>query len=214
MSEDAHDGQVAHYAETAAAVDAARALVAALRTADAPVDVLHDAEALIRESTARLRPYRVDHTPGQNALRPELAGPRAFASLDPAAFFPYSPVVGPLSPLAPPITMTFDGERLRATVVLSAPFAGPPGMVHGGVVALVFDELLGATNACLGLGAFTGTLAIRYDCPTPIDAELALEAWVDRTEGRKVFTAGTISAGGDVTARAEGVFIRADMGGT
>jgi len=35
--------------------------------------------------------------------------------------------------------------------------------------------------------------------------------WVDRTEGRKVFTLGTISAGGEVTARAEGVFIRVDQ---
>ena len=35
-----------------------------------------------------------------------------------------------------------------------------------------------------------------------------MESWVDRTEGRKVFTVGTISGGGEVTARAEGVFIR------
>jgi hypothetical protein len=41
--------------------------------------------------------------------------------------------------------------------------------------------------------------------------ELAFEAWVDRTEGRKVFTVGTISADGEVTARAEGVFIRVEM---
>ena len=39
-----------------------------------------------------------------------------------------------------------------------------------------------------------------------------MESWVDRTEGRKVFTVGTISAGGEVTARAEGVFIRVEGG--
>ena len=37
--------------------------------------------------------------------------------------------------------------------------------------------------------------------------ELELESWVDRIEGRKVFTAGTISINGEVTARAEGIFI-------
>ena len=36
------------------------------------------------------------------------------------------------------------------------------------------------------------------------------DAWVDRTEGRKVFTVGTISAGDVVTARADGVFIRVE----
>ena len=74
----------------------------------------------------------------------------------------------------------------------------------------MLDELLGAVNACLGLGAVTGTLTIRYERPTPIATELEMEGWVDRTEGRKVFTFGTISAGGDVTARAEGVFLRVD----
>ena len=75
---------------------------------------------------------------------------------------------------------------------------------------MVFDELLGAVNACLGLGAFTGTLSIRYERLTPIEAELEVESWVDRTEGRKVYTVGTIRAAGEVTARAEGVFIRVD----
>jgi len=78
-------------------------------------------------------------------------------------------------------------------------------------VAMVLDELLGAVNACLGLGAYTGTLTIRYERPTPIGEELTFDAWVDRTEGRKVFTVGTISAGDVVTARAEGVFIRVEM---
>ena len=64
---------------------------------------------------------------------------------------------------------------------------------------MVLDELLGAVNACLGLGAYTGTLTVRYERPTPIGEELTFDAWVDRTEGRKVFTLGTISAGDVVT---------------
>jgi len=71
----------------------------------------------------------------------------------------------------------------------------------------LFDELLGATNVCNGLGGFTGTLSIRYERPTWIERELQLESWVDRVEGRKVFTLGTISIDGEVTARAEGIFI-------
>ena len=66
---------------------------------------------------------------------------------------------------------------------------------------VVLDELLGAVNACLGLGAFTGTLTIRYELPTPISTELEMERWFDRTEGRKVFTVGTISVAGELTAQ-------------
>jgi hypothetical protein len=205
--------QVARPAETEALVEATRALVGALRMADAPVDVLEQANALVREAGELLAPHVVDGVPGQNALRAAYPDREQFATGDPARFFPYSPVVGPLNPIAPPVTFIFDGERLSGGGTLPAPYTGPPGTVHGGVVALVLDELLGATNACLGLGAYTGTLTIRYERPTPIGAELAFEAWVDRTEGRKVFTVGTISAGGEVTARAEGVFIRVELPG-
>ena len=202
--------QVAHGDETATAVTATRSLIAALRTADAPVDVLERVATLVGEATDLLAPHRVDDTPGQNALRVSRAGAEQFETADPGRFFPYSPVVGPLNPIAPPLVFAFDGERLRGTGALPAAFVGPPGTVHGGVVAMVLDELLGAVNACLGLGAFTGTLTIRYERPTPIDADLEMESRVERTAGRKVFTIGTISAGGVVTARAEGVFIRVD----
>jgi acyl-coenzyme A thioesterase PaaI-like protein len=84
-------------------------------------------------------------------------------------------------------------------------------MDHGGVIALLFDEAMGAANVCEGVGGFTGTLTVRYERPTPLDQELEVEAQVANAEGRKVITRGTISHGGQVTARAEGVFIRVSM---
>jgi acyl-coenzyme A thioesterase PaaI-like protein len=208
---DATAPQVAHRDATEALVDATRALITTQRTADAPYDALERAAALVREATALLAPHRFDGVPGQNALRADHPDREQFATGDPARFFPYSPVVGPLNAIAPPVVFTFDGECMSGRGTLDARFTGPPGTVHGGVVALVLDELLGAVNACLGLGAYTGTLSVRYERPTPIGAELTFDAWVDRTEGRKVFTVGTIRADGSVTARAEGVFIRVEM---
>jgi acyl-coenzyme A thioesterase PaaI-like protein len=202
--------QVAHPDATESLVDATRVLIATQRMADAPNATLERATALVREATALLDPHRVDGIPGQNALRAAYPDREQFATGDPARFFPYSPVVGPLNAIAPPVVFTFDGERMSGHGTLDAPYTGPPGTVHGGVVALVLDELLGAVNACLGLGAYTGTLTIRYERPTPIGEELTLDAWVERTEGRKVFTVGTISAGGTISARAEGVFIRVE----
>ncbi len=196
--------QVGHPAETASAAGATRSLIDALRTADAPADVLERVTALVGEATELLAPHHVDGTPGQTALRASLTGAEQFETAEPGRFFPYSPVVGPLNPIAPPLTFTFEGERLRGTGALPTAFVGPPGTVHGGVVAMVLDELLGAVNACLGLGAFTGTLTIRYERPTPIATDLEMESWVERTEGRKVFTVGAISAGGEVTRARKG----------
>ena len=66
-----------------------------------------------------------------------------------AGFFPYSPYVGTLNPIAPPIdfvtVVVGDRAEVHATHTFEAIMNGPPGGVHGGVVAGVFDELLGCT---------------------------------------------------------------------
>ena len=107
--------------------------------------------------------------------------------------------------------LTWDGEHIRGTATFGATHAGPPNMVHGGVVALLFDEVLGCANMCAGVGGFTGTLTIRYEKPTPLNGELELESHIDTVEGRKIRTTGTITHDGQVTARAEGIFIRVSM---
>lgn len=204
--------QVAHRDETIETAAAVRELIARLRVADAPPEALARATALAREAADLLAPYAVhDEKPGQSHLRTLPFSKSPFDVRDPAEFFPYSSVVGPLNPVAPPIELTWDGTEVRGTVTLDEVYAGPPGAVHGGIVALIFDELLGVTNVQAGVGAFTGTLGIRYERFTPIRRELELVARVDRTERRKVFTVGTISCDGEITARAEGIFIQVGL---
>src|SRR5690349_6628806 len=125
-SPDRSSPQVAHPAATEALVDATRTLLTAQRVADAPVDALEQATVLIREATALLTPHEVDGIPGQNALRAASPDRDQFATGDPARFFPYSPVVGPLNAIAPPVVFTFDGERMRGSGRLPAPYTGPP----------------------------------------------------------------------------------------
>ena len=87
------------------------------------------------------------------------------------------------------------------------PYEGPPTCVHGGVIAELFDEMLGLSNILVGLGAMTGTLTIRYRRPTPLLAPLELAARHTGSEGRKVFAWGGIYHEGELTAEAEGIFI-------
>lgn len=204
--------QVTYRDETIEAAAAVRELIARLRVADAPPEDLARATALAREAAQLLAPHAVfDERPGQSHLRTLPFGDSPFTVKDPAQYFPYSSVVGPLNPVAPPIALTWDGTEVRGTVTLDEVYAGPPGAVHGGIVALIFDELLGVANVQAGVGAFTGTLSVRYERFTPIRRELTVAAHVDRTERRKVFTVGTISCDGEVTARAEGIFIQVGL---
>jgi acyl-coenzyme A thioesterase PaaI-like protein len=126
---------------------------------------------------------------------------------EPQDFFPGSPVIGFANPVAPPVVVKeVDGE-LHGTAWFDYQYEGPPTCVHGGVIAMVFDEMLGAANILAGNPGMTGTLTIRYRKPTPLRTPLRLEAKLVRREGRKIFTTGTIFHGDVLTAEAEGVFI-------
>lgn len=139
----------------------------------------------------------------------ELAKPARV--VDFAEFFPYSPLVGPRNPIAPPIEFSVRGDRLHGRVTYGAAYAGPPQSVHGGIIAASFDELLGSTNLVKEAGGMTGTLTVRYREPTPVGKPILLEGWIDRIEGRKVFTRGEMRHDGRVTAEAEGIFIGGSM---
>lgn len=189
-----------------AAADAARAVNRGVRTTLADPATLAAATTLLEEAAALLT---ADVYPGphaQTGLGPE----HPFSEFtSPADFFPYSPVIGPLNPVAPPVEMAVQADgSVRGTVTLTENYNGPPwDLSHGGVVALVFDELLGAAGIAGAGGGFTGRLTVRYHHPTPILRPLQLEARVTHVHGRKITVRGSIHDGETRTAEAEGLFI-------
>lgn len=126
----------------------------------------------------------------------------------PQEFFPTSPVVGFANPLAPPVVVESAEGGLIGRAWFDYQYEGPPTCVHGGVIAMVFDELLGAANIAAGCPGMTGTLTIRYRKPTPLRTSLRLEARCVKREGRKIFTRGTMHCEEVLTAEAEGIFIQ------
>lgn len=131
----------------------------------------------------------------------------------PQDFFPTSPVIGYANPIAPPVDVWVvrgeDGRpELRGRAVFGYPFEGPPTCVHGGVIAELFDELLGSVTIVTNRPGMTGTLTIKYRRPTPLLTPLDLVARLTGGEGRKIFVWGGIYHDGELTAEAEGIFIQ------
>ncbi len=125
---------------------------------------------------------------------------------------------GALNACAPPMTLgggelddgrpTIDGrvrlDRLRE---------GPPGFVHGGVVAGLFDEVMGAAQRLTHApGAMTGRLTLRYRRPTPLDTDLLFRAWIEEDRSRRVLVRAACYIDaldtGAPTAEAEAIFVR------
>lgn len=125
-------------------------------------------------------------------------------------FFDHSPIIGLANPLSPPVEFEYAGDRVIGRVTFGAAYEGPPGCVHGGYVAAVFDELLGSAQSLSGDQGMTAHLEVDYRSPTPLGQELMLEGWLDRRGGRKIYARGTIHAAGVLTAEAEGLFIAFD----
>jgi acyl-coenzyme A thioesterase PaaI-like protein len=117
-------------------------------------------------------------------------------------------VIGLRNPVAPPLVIHDDADgAVHSDFVLGAAYEGPPGMVHGGVCALVLDHVLGATAHQPGRPAVTGTLTLRYLRGTPLGQPLHARARVERIDGTKTFAVGHIADAEGVTVQAEGVFI-------
>jgi hypothetical protein len=184
---------------------ARRELAAALREllAHLPSSAIEDAEL------ARLLPAVRDA-----AARAAAAG-RAAASETPVSlyagmenFHDTGPVVGLSNAIAPPLTASVDAEAgiVHGRATFSAAYEGAPGLLHGGILAAAFDELLGLATVFSGGPGMTRDLHVRYLRPTPIGVELLFAGRLDRTEGRRLFVSAEVEAGGIRTAEARGVF--------
>ncbi len=132
------------------------------------------------------------------------------------SFIDFSAISGLAHPFAIPMliedAVDQDGAPcIRARVRIGLAHEGPPHGVHGGVMAAIFDELLGHAQQVHKTLALTASLTVRYRSITPIDEELEFFAQVTRGSGRRWNGRATCTAGDRVTAEAEALFIAFDL---
>jgi acyl-coenzyme A thioesterase PaaI-like protein len=113
------------------------------------------------------------------------------------------PLLGSANPVAPPIRLRVEGDRVVGDVRFDVRFEGNTGWVHGGFVAAGFDIVVVQGAKLSGRAGPTGTLSVRFLAPTPIGVDLRYEAHFDRAEGRKLFAVGTLRRRDDGTPTAE-----------
>jgi len=122
-----------------------------------------------------------------------------------------SPFIGQANPVALPLTMEFVEGGIDAVANFGTLYEGPPGCLHGGYIAGIFDEVLGTAQTFSGHVGMTGRLTIHYRSPTPLNTDLHLRARFESVRGRKILCKGTLHAGDRLCAEAEGLFISVDL---
>lgn len=87
-------------------------------------------------------------------------------------------------------------------------FEGPPGYLHGGIIATLLDETMSNAVRARGLTAMTSQIEIDYLRPVSSDAPIRIESRILRSEGRKHWTeARILNARGKTLAVSKGCFV-------
>jgi len=105
-----------------------------------------------------------------------------------------------------------DGaEQVRAECWVPDHFQGYPGIVHGGVVAAILDEIVGRAVMIGGNDdnmMATLRLTVRYRRPTPTETPLTAVGWVEQTSEKGARVSGEIRlSDGAVSADCEALLV-------
>ena len=104
--------------------------------------------------------------------------------------------------------------NLQARFVVTENHQGAPGLAHGGLLTLAFDEAFGKLMWLLRAPAVTARLEVDFVTPVPVGTELFIESKITGQVNRKVYSAATghINApDGPVAIQASALFVIVPM---
>jgi len=127
-----------------------------------------------------------------------------------AGYRMYNPVTGSGSGLAAPLHVELTGNAVVGTCTLGLAFEGPPTFAHGGVTAMLLDQLLGYAVSAAGHPGMTVRLELRYRAPVPLQTPLRLTAEAGEVNGRRISAGAVIATAaepGKILVEANGTFV-------
>jgi len=99
-------------------------------------------------------------------------------------------------------------RRIRGVFRIGAEYQGGAGYLHGGIIALLFDEAMGKVCRFRGARAVTAELSVEYLKPILADQEIVIEAFETEAKGRSLIHQGEIrDREGALLARGRGRFV-------
>jgi len=99
-------------------------------------------------------------------------------------------------------------KRIVGKFVLGEAYQGGGGMAHGGIIAMLLDEVMGKVCRFREVRAVTAELTIQYLKPVRVDEEIVVEGYETEVKGRNLFLVGEIrNNAGVVLAKGTGRFV-------
>lgn len=102
--------------------------------------------------------------------------------------------IGAYNAAFPEYEIEVSGDRAAGMVTFPLAFEGPPGVVHGGVLATFFDCVIQHHNCDVGVAGKTSSLHVTYRRPTPLRVALHFE--VERiVDDRRITSQARLTSG-------------------
>ena len=101
-----------------------------------------------------------------------------------------------------------EDQSVVCMPVVAANFEGPPGLLHGGIIATLLDEAMSKAVRVRGLTAMTRQMDVEYLRPVPSATAIRIVGKRVRSEGRKHCTEAQLFDDKlKILATAKGLFI-------
>jgi acyl-coenzyme A thioesterase PaaI-like protein len=163
---------------------------AAAETAVEPT-VLDDVRAQLELLTAQLRAAVHD------GAYSGLVEPPVDFSL-PENPMPLNPIIGACNPARPDVQLRYADGEVVGTATFTRRFTGPPGFTHGGISAMLADQIVAVTGGAVGTRCITKALHVRFRRPLPLDEPIELWGVCDLSDESNITARYTMTAGGEV----------------
>jgi hypothetical protein len=124
-------------------------------------------------------------------------------------YLDHSRHIGFYNPCFPQYEIRVDGNHASGEVDFPLVYEGPPGIVHGGFLAVFFDAIIQHHNCDLGVAGKTTSLTLRYRRPTPLLTHLkfGIERSVD---GARITSTAQLTLQGVLVCEAEMIAVAGD----
>ena len=97
---------------------------------------------------------------------------------------------GQNNPIGMKLHFTKDGETMRTEFTPDKMHQGWPGLLHGGILGCLLDEVMSNVAYATGNTCVTASMEIRQRQPVKVEVPLIITAWITRHRKKLIETAG------------------------
>jgi uncharacterized protein (TIGR00369 family) len=123
--------------------------------------------------------------------------------------YPTCFVCGDKNKIGLKVAFFYEDGKATATYIPTREFEGYKGILHGGIISSLLDEVMIQSIVALGILTFTIQIEVKFKTPAKTGEKIFLEGHIIEDRGKVILTEGkAFKQDGTIIASAKGKFFR------